>query len=279
MHIHHQWCSVAHAQRLTLVPMVVVFLLKGTWPSVISGRTRGMFHGLRALCPLSGSHWQPSPQIGEEIPTNQRTNQWTDNYLRNPKFCVGCFEFYLSKILRQHLKQGIKKKFCDFFHRKADYRIAILLELNVVFPIAMIFHHLGLNCTPCATSVQNSPPHKKTCSLGGRLWGRGTSGQGQKIFLFLRFFLRNPFLRRAQSQKLIFFCVFFSATKQHVGPGINYFRKLLGFARYTENEGLIESDEYIVVFFGIKKLSTIHSLADCRVPPPLCRSFSFAAGG
>ena len=37
------------------------------------------------------------------------------NYLRNPKFCVGCFEFYLSKILRQHLKQGGKKKFAIFF--------------------------------------------------------------------------------------------------------------------------------------------------------------------
>ena len=33
-------------------------------------------------------------------------------------------------------------------------------------------------------------------------------GRGKKYF-FLRFFLRNPFLRRAQSQKLIFFCVFF----------------------------------------------------------------------
>ena len=32
-------------------------------------------------------------------------------------------------------------------------------------------------------------------------------GRGKKKKL--RFFLRNPFLRRAQSQKLIFFCVFF----------------------------------------------------------------------
>ena len=31
-------------------------------------------------------------------------------------------------------------------------------------------------------------------------------GRGKKKIL--RFFLRNPFLRRAQSQKLIFFCVF-----------------------------------------------------------------------
>ena len=37
------------------------------------------------------------------------------NYLRNPKFCVGCFEFYLSKILRQHLKQGEKFFFAIFF--------------------------------------------------------------------------------------------------------------------------------------------------------------------
>ena len=60
-------------------------------------------------------------------------------------------------------------------HRKADHRIAILLELNVIFAIAMIFHHLGLNCNPSAS-----------------------------IF-FCDFFLRNPFLRRAQSQKLMFF--------------------------------------------------------------------------
>ena len=48
-------------------------------------------------------------------------------------------------------------------------------------------------------------------------------GRGKKKIC--DFFLRNPFLRRAQSQKLIFFCIFFFATKQHVGPGINYFRK------------------------------------------------------
>ena len=34
-------------------------------------------------------------------------------------------------------------------------------------------------------------------------------GAGAKNILFRDFFLRNPFLRRAQSQKLIFFCVFF----------------------------------------------------------------------
>ena len=44
------------------------------------------------------------------------------NYLRNPKFCVGRFEFYLSKILRQHLKQGGKHFFCDFFLRNPFLR-------------------------------------------------------------------------------------------------------------------------------------------------------------
>ena len=47
------------------------------------------------------------------------------NYLRNPKFCVGCFEFYLSKILRQHLKQGEKYFFCDFFLRNPFLRSAL----------------------------------------------------------------------------------------------------------------------------------------------------------
>ena len=48
-------------------------------------------------------------------------------------------------------------------------------------------------------------------------------GRGKKK-KFGDFFLRSPFLQRAQSQKLIFFCVFFCA-KQHLGPRINYFRK------------------------------------------------------
>ena len=41
---------------------------------------------------------------------------------------------------------------------------------------------------------------------------------------FLRFFLRNPFLRRAQSQKLNFLRFFFFCAKLHLGPGINCFR-------------------------------------------------------
>ena len=68
----------------------------------------------------------------------------TPNYLRNPKFCVGCFEFYLSKILRQHLKQGEKYFFFAIF-----------------------------------SAVPVFAEHIET------------------FFLFLRFFLRNPFLRRA----------------------------------------------------------------------------------
>ena len=66
------------------------------------------------------------------------------NYLRNPKFCVGCFEFYLSKILRQHLKQGGGGELRFF---SAEPIFAERIDI--------------------------------------------------KVFLFLRFFLRNPFLRRA----------------------------------------------------------------------------------
>ena len=36
---------------------------------------------------------------------------------------------------------------------------------------------------------------------------------GRGNFFFCDFFLQNPFLRRAQSQKLIFFCVFFILQK------------------------------------------------------------------
>ena len=46
-------------------------------------------------------------------------------------------------------------------------------------------------------------------------------GRGKKYFFSI--FLRNPFLRRAQSQKLISLLRFF--LRQHLGPGINYFRK------------------------------------------------------
>ena len=74
------------------------------------------------------------------------------NYLRNPKVCVGCFEFYLSKILRQHLKQG-EKKILRFFSAEPIF----------------------------AERIET------------------------KVFFIFAFFLRNPFLRRAQSQKLIFF--------------------------------------------------------------------------
>ena len=65
------------------------------------------------------------------------------NYLGNPKFCVGCFEFYLSKILRQHLNRG--KKNLRFFSAEPIFAERI----ETIF------------------------------------------------FIFLRFFLRNPFLRRA----------------------------------------------------------------------------------
>ena len=37
MHIHDERCFVVHARHLTLVPMVVVLLLKSTWPPVLFG--------------------------------------------------------------------------------------------------------------------------------------------------------------------------------------------------------------------------------------------------
>ena len=58
------------------------------------------------------------------------------NYLRNPKFCVGCFEFYLSKILRQHLTQGKKKKLRFF---SAEPIFAESIETKVFFIFAVFF--------------------------------------------------------------------------------------------------------------------------------------------
>ena len=39
MHIHDERCFVIHAQHSIMVPMVVVFLLKSTWPPVLSGHS------------------------------------------------------------------------------------------------------------------------------------------------------------------------------------------------------------------------------------------------
>ena len=60
------------------------------------------------------------------------------NYLRNPKFCVGCFEFYLSKILRQHLKQG-EKFFLRFF--SAEPIFAERIETKVFFIFAFFLRN------------------------------------------------------------------------------------------------------------------------------------------
>ena len=78
------------------------------------------------------------------------------NYLRNPKFCVGCFEFYLSKILQQHLKQGEKYFFLRFF--SAEPIFAERIETKVFFIFAFLFAepifakglgYLGLwDCSP-----------------------------------------------------------------------------------------------------------------------------------
>ena len=49
-------------------------------------------------------------------------------------------------------------------------------------------------------------------------------GRGKKYF-FLRFFFAEPIFAKGTKPKINIFLLFFFATKQHVGPGINYFRK------------------------------------------------------
>ena len=51
MHIHDEQCFVVHTQHLTLVPMVVVFLLKSTRPQFLSGHN--------FLAPHPGLPWAP----------------------------------------------------------------------------------------------------------------------------------------------------------------------------------------------------------------------------
>ena len=72
-------------------------------------------------------------------PTTHPNYRVNPNYLRNPKFCVGCFEFYLSKILRQHSKQGKKYFFCDFF--SAEPIFAERIETKVFFIFAFFLRN------------------------------------------------------------------------------------------------------------------------------------------
>ena len=70
---------------------------------------------------------------------------------------------------------------------------------------------------------------------GNKQWGKHSirpaivvflqRGAGAKnIFIFAIFF-SEPIFAKGTKPKINIFCVFFFATKQHVGPGINYFRK------------------------------------------------------
>ena len=105
-------------------------------------------------------------------------------------------------------------------HRKADHIIAILLELDIIFAIPMIFHHLGPNCSPVATSVQNTPSDEKSKMM--KKWA--------KIISFLRFFGGTHFCVRHDAENQ-FFLHFFRG-QQHPVAGIEYFFKSLGFGQY-----------------------------------------------
>ena len=59
MHIHDEWCFVVHAQHLTLVPMVVVFLLQSTWPPVLSGHNFLVHHPRHPLAPFRSLWYCP----------------------------------------------------------------------------------------------------------------------------------------------------------------------------------------------------------------------------
>ena len=50
-------------------------------------------------------------------------------------------------------------------------------------------------------------------------------GRGKKIILFAIFFAEPIFAKGTKPKINICFAFFFFAAKQHLGPGINYFRK------------------------------------------------------
>ena len=85
-------------------------------------------------------------------------------------------------------------------------------------------------------------------------------GRGKKKFAM---FFAEP---RAQSQKIIFFCVFFAA-KQHVGPGINYFRKKIRIGTVIQMKWGHKSLKSVVVEAGQIPRTT---------PPSIPQGFSFS---
>ena len=84
------------------------------------------------------------------------------NYLRNPKFCVGCFEFYLSKILRQHLKQG-GKIFCDFFLRNTFLRSVLRQEFFLFLRFFCGTHFCEGPGVPWTLGLQSNPTQAYKC--------------------------------------------------------------------------------------------------------------------
>ena len=101
---------------------------------------------------------------------------------------------------------------------------------------------------PWTVGLQSNPTQAYKCGSvelwetegwggwGNKQWGKHSirpaivvflqRGAGAKnIFIFAIFFAEPIFAKGTKPNINIFFAYFFFATKQHVGPGINYFRK------------------------------------------------------
>ena len=85
------------------------------------------------------------------------------NYLRNPKFCVGCFEFYLSKILRQHLKQGEKYYFLRFFFAEPIFAERIETKVFLFLRFFCGTHFCEGPGVPWTLGLQSNPTQAYKC--------------------------------------------------------------------------------------------------------------------
>ena len=68
-----------------------------------------------------------------------------------------------------------------------------------------------------------------------RFWHPCKKGGRGKFFLILRLFFAEPIFARGMTPKIdsFFALFFFFCRQQHLVPGINYFRKSLGFVQYS----------------------------------------------
>ena len=153
---------------------------------------------------------------------------WPDDFFSKPVCKFGSISIIVHKA-HQMLK-GTES--CFGAHQYPNSNMSNVLTQYLTL-VGTLLHNTFSDST--ARSRMGSEKQRGGGDWGNKQWGKHSirpaivvflqrGAEATKIF-FLRFFLWNPFLRRAQSQQLIFFCVFFFAAKQHVGPGINYFRK------------------------------------------------------